>query len=722
MTDDNTQFFSIGSDTPLSDPAHDAFGYAPFAKQIAEVVFKTQSPQGLVMAVYGSWGSGKTTLLNFVKYYLSQADKENPPVIIEFNPWWFISREHLAGQFLSQFRVHVYKKSSSLREIGDLMAEYSNAIGATIAGVFGIVWLDKAIGFILKLFKRKPKDIPTLKAVLSEKLKKGKHRFVFFIDDIDRLTPSEMCELFQVVKALADFPNVIYLLAFDQKVAADALNNSLGIEGETYLEKIIQTPLSLPSVDRLRLRQKLFNEIDKILESFPVRNFDNVRWGNIYYSSLDIYIKKPRDIVRVINSLSITYPPVAGEVNPVDFVALEFLRAFEPSAYDVIRNNQEMFVGYSDHGYHNDRNPERLFHESWIELILEERRSQIKELIPELFPRVNSIWGNTAYGPDFYAQWRRELRVCCKEIFDIYFQFSISPDVVKWSEIEKLIRVAKDPITAIEILKSASEIKRPAGYSKARDYLERLQDFTDEIPLESAIGLLLVLSQIGDELLSPEDERGGFASIPNRLRVHWISTHLFKRIPEAERYALLQRMTTEGEAICFLTDIVVEVERILTNPDEARESPLLCIDQNGFDQLKNIIKDRLRGLENESLLSIPEADYVIHHWARWAGNDEVSGHLNHIFLSIKLLPQLLEKFLSWGTRQGWGDAVVQHVPRLNPKNLEDLTDITQLEIRIREMLCRNDLTPNQKTAGEQYLRGMELIRQGRDPGDFLRDD
>lgn len=44
------------------------------------------------------------------------------------------------------------------------------------------------------------------------------------IDDIDRrLTPEETRQLFTVVKALADFPNVVYLLAFDREVAAQAI-------------------------------------------------------------------------------------------------------------------------------------------------------------------------------------------------------------------------------------------------------------------------------------------------------------------------------------------------------------------------------------------------------------------------------------------------------------------------------------------------------------------
>ena len=60
------------ADNPLIDPKDDRLGYASFAKNLAESLCKMTSPEGFVVAVYGSWGSGKSTLLNFVVYYLEQ--------------------------------------------------------------------------------------------------------------------------------------------------------------------------------------------------------------------------------------------------------------------------------------------------------------------------------------------------------------------------------------------------------------------------------------------------------------------------------------------------------------------------------------------------------------------------------------------------------------------------------------------------------------------------
>lgn len=58
MSNLHEDIITIGSDIPQTNPALDAFGYSMFAQRIADSVYKTPSPQGLVMAKYGPWDLG----------------------------------------------------------------------------------------------------------------------------------------------------------------------------------------------------------------------------------------------------------------------------------------------------------------------------------------------------------------------------------------------------------------------------------------------------------------------------------------------------------------------------------------------------------------------------------------------------------------------------------------------------------------------------------------
>ena len=62
------------------------------------------------------------------------------------------------------------------------------------------------------------------------------------------LIAPEIRQMFQLVKLLGDFPNTIYLLAFDREVVVESLKSVQEGVGEEYLEKIVQIPFELPAI------------------------------------------------------------------------------------------------------------------------------------------------------------------------------------------------------------------------------------------------------------------------------------------------------------------------------------------------------------------------------------------------------------------------------------------------------------------------------------------
>ena len=329
---------NLSTDRPSSDPIEDLFGHGPFAENLASSICRYSGNDGLVLALYGPWGSGKSTVLSYVRHFLEQRTEEEQPTIVTFNPWWFSGQDNLARAFLGQMQAVLPAKSEKFKKLGDLLGDFAEGVGGLIdlSGMTGGAGskFGKLIGMVTK---RKPKDVPALKSEISKVLQDAGKRILIVIDEIDRLTPEETRQLFTVIKALADFPNVIYLLAFDREVASQAIEQQSGMPGERYLEKIIQVPFELPPIDRVALRAALFKRLDDVLRDTSDGLFDHSYWTNVFHSGLDPLFQVPRDIVRFTNTLSVTYPAVRNEVNPVDFIALEALRVFLPNLYDVIR-------------------------------------------------------------------------------------------------------------------------------------------------------------------------------------------------------------------------------------------------------------------------------------------------------------------------------------------------------------------------------------------------
>lgn len=711
----------IGADAPQTHPDNDLYGYAPFSKRLADAACNTPSPEGLVIGINGGWGFGKTSVLNFIKFYLRQRKGNDQPIIVDFNPWWFSNRDDLAAQLLNQLRIKLPHESDALRQAGDALAKYSKAIGTAVATANGVPWLAGPISWGLSFFQRKPKDIPKLKQDIVAALKKSARRIIVTVDDVDRLTPTEISELLKALKALADFPNVVYLVAFDHSIVSHALGHALGVDGSAYLEKIVQAQFSLPHVDKGKLRSKLSSELDRVLEgNQPLRAFDQKRWLSIYADSLDAFIRSPRDIVRLSNALGVTYPAVAGEVNAVDFVAMEFLRVFAPTAYNTIRDNRASF-NIRRSGDRGDDESLRKFHEGWISQLPEALRQQIRSLVGYLFPNLSGLWNRVTYGSDSLTEWRRNLRICSSEVWDVYFAFGVSPDAISRRELDEIVKSA-DPQSISDALMNAAKVRRPEGHSKARDILDRIRDLDDEIDAAAAKALTHAVFKVGDVVLTPDDERGGmFNSAPNSWRLRWLATFLLRQIPEAERLTLLGQLVRESEALGLSVDIVDALDAYLEKPEG--NLPIgVNVDAEQVTALKQTVVTRLSANDPEVVLQNPHADMIFHRWMRWGVPGDVRGRLAPLFESQRTLRQLLVRFTQHSWRQAAGDRVVERVPYINPKMFAELTDLQALIPRVRELLGRNDLSDDERVAGEQFLKGMQRMERGKDTSGFFDDD
>jgi hypothetical protein len=51
----------------------------------------------------------------------------------------------------------------------------------------------------------------------------------------------------------------------------------------------------------------------------------------------------------------------------------------------------------------------------------ESNRPQVRELLKQLFPRIDWVFGGSHYGSGPDEQWLRDLRVCHPKMFDRYF-------------------------------------------------------------------------------------------------------------------------------------------------------------------------------------------------------------------------------------------------------------------------------------------------------------
>src|SRR5262249_23060290 len=139
--------------------------------------------------------------------------------------------------------------------------------------------------------------------------------------------------------------NVIYVLAFDREAAAQSLSTQFAGLGARYLEKIIQVQFDLPHSRRDSLQRMFSERLQRLLAGVPRDLLDERRLDRLYHDAISPLLTMLREVVRLLNAVSVTLPAIEREVNPVDFLGVEVLRLYLPKVYEVLRREALHFVG-----------------------------------------------------------------------------------------------------------------------------------------------------------------------------------------------------------------------------------------------------------------------------------------------------------------------------------------------------------------------------------------
>lgn len=388
----------FASDRPITKIEEDLLGRSGFSTDLANAMASWHGKDSLVVALHGDWGSGKSSIKNMALSRLEEVSEDKPDVI-EFSPWEWAAQDKITASFFEEISKSIGRsdRSKSDKKLAATLKKYGRYLNtgetvvtglsaalptlfvlATLIGVggnfsddvwvknastsillilagwaatlkWGKTFLDKLTGNVEATAKEKEQSLSDIRQELSGLLLERKAPFIVVMDDLDRLTSSQLRMVFQLIKANLEFPNVVFLLLFQRDLVEDKLNDGAQL-GRDYLEKIIQVPFDIPRIETTRLHSLLFSKLDKIIEqdAYASKVFDSGRWGNLFQGSLNAYFDNLRSVYRFTSTLSFHFTLHKGksafEVNPVDLIAIECLRVFEPDVYKEIARLKDTFT------------------------------------------------------------------------------------------------------------------------------------------------------------------------------------------------------------------------------------------------------------------------------------------------------------------------------------------------------------------------------------------
>lgn len=705
----------LSGDRPETDPNRDELGYKFLSEQIAKSICKMSPPDGLVIGLYGQWGSGKSTVLNFIEHFIDKdPDLADKPIVIRFNPWWFSGHEDLARLCLEQLAAKLGSESKHLKKAGKWLKTLANTVAEcpipVNVGGFGVSINSKEAAKALGEHLSQKEDIPELKEKISNCIDMSQQRLAVFVDDIDRLSAEEIRQLFRVIKALGDFRNVIYLLAFDKKVVTAALGSVQGISGDDYLEKIVQVPFELPLPNVSGLRRMFLAGVDRVLKNVDEKRFDQTYFGNVLHSGVFHYLRTPRDVVRLVNSMLVTFPAVEDDVNPVDFIAVETLRIFAPAAYDSIRSNKDYFAGHGDRKGWQGPTSEQLkeFHNNWINGVSEADRETVKDLLKRIFPKLESVWGNTTYGSDFLTNWRKEYRVCSPDRFDVYFRFGLPDGTVSRAQVQTLLSASGDRSAFCRELVKFADMKSPTGRTYIPQVLEQLRDHVDEFDRKNIPDVLWSLLQVGDDLVRIEDESGDIFDVDTHWRIAWLFFPLYKRLDTATQFPSLKSAMEDGKALHTMTNVIRALgrEHGKYDPGNSPKPDHTLVSEKQLGDLEVICCKKIAAALGAGDKNVRRwLPYLLFFYKSNVSTKQFGDLLNDLLQNQAMLLGLLEAYTQTVYTTTLGDKVSRKSVVFDVGGLCELIEPQRILASLKT--CLSQLSEEQKKRAEQAIEELD---------------
>jgi predicted KAP-like P-loop ATPase len=684
------------NDSPIEKLEDDRYDFGPFAHSIAKSFRDIKNPVGTTIALNGAWGSGKSSAINLIRREL-EATNDDVLVITEFKCWWYRGDEALALAFLQS--LHTVIKKNVGDKVKDLIPNIGRPLlqaGKVLGPAISLATSNPLLGALAagstnfaKTFFPDGQTPEEAFHKLSEILEKQNQRFLVILDDIDRLNPEEALAVFRLVKSVGRLPNVMYLLVFDRQLADAAVLEYFPSEGPHFLEKIIQASFEIPVPLQTDLNNAILSSVEDICGTPSEEHIQ--RFMNLFYDGVAPYITTPRHVVRFQNTISVTWPAVADEVNCADFVALEILRLYEPSVFQQIRFRKNQICGGFKQQDSDQRNETRF--DPYLQDVPEERHSHIKLILQRLFPRLEAV----SYSGEIYSGWDIERRVCIEKHFDTYFRLSLSDETLSKARISELIERAGDSDFIRKTFLEAVQFERKNGKSMVPVYLDELTLHATQVQRDKVKVLLKTLFEIHDDIDLQKDNEDGFMNFGGTtLRLHWLIRRLTENRFTIDERSDLYLEVTEHAALGWLVSFVEYAKKDYSEGEDGPKRQEDCLTtKDSIESLTERAVTAIRAVaDNGSLLYHQAITYILHHWSRFAGNDptEARAWTDSLMDNDEALVIFARKFTgkSWGMGGG------------SSSGLDDRVSIPSVMVQIRDDIDYLDINA--------FKIGLERIR------------
>lgn len=320
------------------DEDHNFNGYAGIV--VRHINNSSTREQSFAIGIFAQWGTGKSYFLRQLDaHFIALKDKTN--VLVHFSAWRSNSPEVLVDDFFASLARAIEPYNSS---IGRQLTKYSQQLFQT-SDDWQFRLLDKLVSEVAG-----PTTILSRYEEINTAIKRTGKRFIVFIDDLDRLSGTEIISVFKIIRSTADFANTFFVVALDYQYTVDAIRKTEQFsKEEEYLKKIFQLTITLPVI-----RPQTFLPRLKELLGYNEMQIDNKQHVDIAlkkmyqqegdHGLMESLIDNIRDLKRFANHIKLNFEILKEQIVMGDFFLLSLLQISYINIYQMIRNRRFLIL------------------------------------------------------------------------------------------------------------------------------------------------------------------------------------------------------------------------------------------------------------------------------------------------------------------------------------------------------------------------------------------
>ena len=254
------------TDKPIARLEQDSLNIQKYANSLSKFIRNSDTP--ITIGLQGEWGTGKTSLMSLLLENFNKDGEKREIATSWVNTWeysLFKGASETTPAVLSGMLEKLRDENSDIWTIKDVAADkvkratkflgglanqvIANQTGINIKDAASDSLTEKNIAHIVEV-----KNLIT--SIINELIEHSENeiqKVVFFVDDLDRIPPTDAVEVLEALKNIFDIPKCIFILAIDYDVVVKGLESKFGKktkenerEFRSFFDKIIQVPFTMP--------------------------------------------------------------------------------------------------------------------------------------------------------------------------------------------------------------------------------------------------------------------------------------------------------------------------------------------------------------------------------------------------------------------------------------------------------------------------------------------